>query len=335
MQFRRMPRSLTPAARRVPPTLSPAAKTRPQALTVWQQTGDWRLAAQVFGLSRATLFRWRRRYVAPDLSRLESRSRRPHRLRRSVIPAVVVRRIRALRQQYPRWGREKLRILLRREGIRLAANTIDRGLARLRTPRRLVEPPRLALSAHRRRPARSYAIRKPRDYAATAPGDLVQVDTLDVRPLPGVILKQFTAREVVSRWDVIEAYRRATSITATQFLATWQRRMPVPIRAIQVDGGSEFAAAFEQACQQQGIRLFVLPPRSPKLNGAVERANRTHTDEFYESYTGELDLPTLRTAQRQWEHPYNSIRPHQALGYWTPAEFLAHHLASRPPSHML
>ena len=150
-----------------------------------------------------------------------------------------------------------------------------------------------------------------------------------------MILKQFTAREVVSRWDVIEAYRRATSITATQFLATWQRRMPVPIRAIQVDGGSEFAAAFEQACQQQGIRLCGLPPRSPKLNGAVERANRTHTDEFYESYTGELDLPTLRTAQRQWEHPYNSIRPHQALGYWTPAEFLAHHLASRPPSHML
>ena len=134
MQFRRMPRSLTPAARRVPPTLSPAAKTRLQALTVWQQTGDWRLAAQVFGLSRATLFRWRRRYVVPDLSRLESRSRRPHRLRRSVIPAVVVRRIRALRQQYPRWGREKLRILLWREGIRLAANTIDRGLARLRTP---------------------------------------------------------------------------------------------------------------------------------------------------------------------------------------------------------
>lgn len=234
----------------------------------------------------------------------------------------------------PRWRREKLCILLRREGIRLAAKTIDRVLARLRATRLLVEPPRQAISAHRRRPTRSYAIRKPRDYAATAPGDLVQVDTLDVRPLPGVILKQFTARDVVSRWDVIEAYRRATSITATQFLATLQRRMPVPIRAIQVDGGSEVASAFEQACHQQGIRLFVLPPRSPKLNGAVERANRTHTEEFYESYTGDLDLPTLRAAQCEWEHTYNHIRPHQALGYLTPAEFLAHHAAHRPPSHM-
>jgi transposase InsO family protein len=223
---------------------------------------------------------------------------------------------------------------LRRDGITVSAKTIDRVLARLRATGQLVEPPRQAISASRRRGARPYAIRKPRAYAVTAPGDLVQVDTLEVRPLPGLILKQFTARDVISRWDVLETYRRATSVTATQFLTTRQRRMPVPIRAIQVDGGSEFAAAFEQACQQQGIRLFVLPPRSPKLNGAVERANRTHTEEFFESYAGEFDLPTLRAAHRDWEDTYNHIRPHQALGYLTPAEYLAHHLAHRPPSHM-
>ena len=114
------------------------------------------------------------------------------------------------------------------------------------------------------------------------PGDLVQVDTLDVRPLPGVILKQFTARDVVSRWDVVEVRTRATANTATDFLSTLQARMPFPVRAIQVDGGSEFQAGFEQACQERGLRLFVLPPRSPKLNGAVERAQRTHTEEFYE-----------------------------------------------------
>ena len=332
MQLRRLPRALTrlPSA----PELSLGARTRLQALMVWEQTGDWQLAAKVFGLSRATLFRWRRRYVATDLSRLESRSRRPRRLRRPQTPPAVLTRLRLLRQEYPRWGREKLRVLLRREGILVSAKTIDRVLARLRATGALVEPPRQAISAHRRRPARPHAIRKPRDYVIAVPGDLVQVDTLDVRPLPGLVLKQFTARDVVSRWDVVETYRRATSVTATQFLATLTRRMPLSIRAIQVDGGSEFAAAFEQACQQQGIRLFVLPPCSPKLNGAVERANRTHTEEFYESYTGELDLPTLRLAQRHWERIYNHIRPHQALGYLTPAEFLAHHAAQRPPSHM-
>jgi putative transposase len=186
---------------------------------------------------------------------------------------------------------------------------------------------RLAVSA------RPYAVRNPRDYGVTAPGDLVQVDTLDVRPRPGVTFKQFTAREVVSHWDRMETYRRTTSVPATHFLTTLQRRMPVPIRSIQVVGGSEFAA-FEQACQQQDIRLFVLSPRSPKLNGAVERANRTHTEEFYELYTGELDLSTVRSAQRKWEYTSNYIRPHHALGYLSPAEFLAHHAAHRPPSHM-
>lgn len=334
MQLRHVPYSFTAVSRLTPPALSPAARTRLQALTVWPHTGDWQLAAQVFTLSRATLFRWRRRYAATDLSRLESRSRRPRHVRQPQTPVAVITRLRLLRLQYPRWGREKLRILLRREGITLSAKTIDRVLARLRVTGQLVEPLRSALSAHRRRPARPYAIRKPRDYAIAAPGDLVQVDTLDVRPLPGLILKQFTARDVVSRWDVVETYRRATSVTATQFLTTLQRRMPIPIRAIQVDGGSEFAAAFEQACQHRGIRLFVLPPRSPKLNGAVERANRTHTEEFYDVYTGELDLPTLRTAQRVWEDTYNHIRPHQALAYLTPAEFLVHHAAHGPPSHM-
>ena len=75
---------------------------------------------------------------------------------------------------------------------------------------------------------------------------------------------------------------RATAASATMFLDTLLERMPFPVRALQVDGGSEFAADFEQACRQRQLWLFVLPPRSPKLNGAVERAQRTHTEEFYE-----------------------------------------------------
>ncbi|MBM3949738.1 MAG: transposase family protein, partial [SAR202 cluster bacterium] len=103
------------------------------------------------------------------------------------------------------------------------------------------------------------------------PGDLVQVDTLDLRPVPGVVLKHFTARDVVSRWDVLEVHTRATSTLAAQFLTTLQARLPFPLKAIQVDGGSEFAAVFEAACQRRGIRLFVLPPalsQAQRLRGA-------------------------------------------------------------------
>jgi len=98
----------------------------------------------------------------------------------------------------------------------------------------------------------------------------------------GVAFKQFTARDGISRWDVVYAHTRPTASTAAQFLDTLQHRMPFPIRALQVDGGSEFAAQFEQARQQRGLHLFVLPPRSPELNGAVGRANRTHSEEFYQ-----------------------------------------------------
>jgi hypothetical protein len=34
---------------------------------------------------------------------------------------------------------------------------------------------------------------------------------------------------------------------------------PFPVRAIQVDGGSEFMAEFEAACQAKDVALYVLP----------------------------------------------------------------------------
>ena len=82
------------------------------------------------------------------------------------------------------------------------------------------------------------------------PGDLVQMDTLDVRPFPGIVLKHFTARDVVARWNVIEVHTRATATTDAGFLDAIQNRMPLPVRDIQVDGGSEFQAGLETECQR-------------------------------------------------------------------------------------
>ena len=104
-------------------------------------------------------------------------------------------------------------------------------------------------------------------------------------------------------------------------------RMPFPIQGIQVDGGSEFMAEFETACQSQGIALYVLPPRSPKLNGRVERLNGTVRREFWECYEGEVDLPTVQAALQAWEVHYTTERPHQALGYATPHQHLGQQLS--------
>jgi transposase InsO family protein len=166
-------------------------------------------------------------------------------------------------------------------------------------------------------------LRKPTDHPVDQPGDLVQLDTMHLMPLPGVERRQFTAVDVVSRYGVLGVRSCATAGTARAFLADLQTRLPFPVNAIQVDGGSEFMAEFEQACQEAGIALFVLPPRSPKLNGRVERVNGTSRREFWELYDGDLELPPLQAALRAWEDAYNHRRPHQALGYQTPAEFLA------------
>ena len=80
--------------------------------------------------------------------------------------------------------------------------------------------PQTRSKSGKRRARRPYAIRKPRDWAVFEPGDLVQVDTLNVRVLPGVALKQFTARDIISKWDVVEARTTASSHTAKEFIST-------------------------------------------------------------------------------------------------------------------
>jgi transposase InsO family protein len=161
------------------------------------------------------------------------------------------------------------------------------------------------------------------------PGDLVALDTKQVCPARGVRFHHFSARDVVSRWDVVQAHPRADASNAVAFLQALLRRMPFPIRTVQVDGGSEFAAEFEQTCQTLGLPLFVLPPRSPKLNGHVERAHRTHNEEFYQVIPDRWNLPELNRQLLAWERTYNTFRPHQALAYATPLEFLQHHQKSK------
>ena len=303
--------------------LSREARVRLHWMDFYRRYRNVARTCRHFGISRQTFYRWQRRYDPQDLTSLEERSHCPRRRRHATWSSTFERKVLLLRLQFPRWGKDKLAVLLRQEELSLSTSMVGRILTHLKRQGRLVEPPRSGVPGSRRalRP-RPYAVRKPKQYAVSQPGDLVQVDTLDVRPIAGVVFKQFTARDVVSRWDVIQAHTRATAQTAAQFLDTLQHRMPFPIRALQVDGGSEFAAEFEQACQQRGLHLFVLPPRSPKLNGAVERANRTHTEEFYQVTPCSLEMKKLNRELRQWETIYNTVRPHQSLGYLTPQQFL-------------
>jgi transposase len=294
-----------------------------------RQGQNARLTCRHFGISPDTFYRWRRRYDPRRLESLEDdrRTRRPHRVRQPQTPLEVVGRIQALREQYPRWGKDKLVVLLRREGLGLSASTVGRVLQRLRARGALREP-RLGRRKSRGRP-RPHAQRLPAGYPIRRPGDLVQVDTLDVLVVANVRRKQFTARDMISRYDVVEVYSRATAQTATAFLDALVARMPFPIRALQIDGGSEFRGAFEGACVTRGLQLFVIPPRSPKLQSHVERAQRTHREEFYEVWPVQATLAEHRVQLQAWAHIYNTIRPHQHLHYRTPFEVCQQYTATR------
>ena len=148
---------------------------------------------------------------------------------------------------------------------------------------------------------------------------------MDVRPLSGIILKHFTAYDVTSKWHVLGICHQATATTAKHFLDDMKRRTSYQIKAIQVDGGSEFETVFEEECRDWGITLFVLWPHSSKLNGGVERANRTHAEEFYEITDITFELADLRPKLLERESICNIYRPHQAVDYFTPLQFLEHY----------
>jgi transposase InsO family protein len=322
------------------PRLSPKGQERFRMLSAWQALRRRGLtsseASLTLEVSRATLYRWSLRVRQEGLRGLENRSRRPIRCRRRSWGAALVARVQQLRETYPGWGKDPLTTLLGREGRTPSMSTVGRILGYLKQRGYLREPPRHGSRHRKHYVPRPFAIRKPHDYPVIAPGDLVQVDTMDVRPMPGLTLKHFTACDTISRWNELEVHSQSTSTTAANFLEGVLHRMPFPIKAIQVDGGSEFRAVFEQACQRRGVQLFVLPPYSPKLNGRVERAHRTHLEGFYDHYQGDLGLGPLNHALSRWQKTYNTVRPHRALDRRTPADYIrvCHpHLAPKP-SHM-
>ena len=282
------------------------------------------LTCRHFGIARQTFYRWQKRYDPRHLSSLQDRSSVPHKRRHRSWTTEQVLAVQGLREEYPCFGKNKLKVLLERVSITLSASTIGRILHYLKKSGKLQEPLR-RITSRRRAWKREYAVRKPREYQALLPGDIIQIDTMDIRPIPGVILKQVTTVDVVSRWSVPTIASNATATLAVKALDAAIARVPFVVRAIQIDGGSEFMAQFERRCKELGIKLFLLPPHSPKLNGRVERANRTYRDEFYNISDATPTVAGFKDALRRFEHHYNHIRPHQALGYLTPAEFLAKH----------
>jgi len=116
-----------------------------------------------FGISRATYYRWKKRYDPTRLNSLENRSKRPKNIRKPTWTWQLCEHIRELRDRHPAYGKAKLRVLMLREGITVSESTVGRVLKYLKH-RGVLKEPLKKYRAVRDPRKRTYAVRKPRDY---------------------------------------------------------------------------------------------------------------------------------------------------------------------------
>jgi transposase len=243
------------------PTVQQRLRQLKQVEALRKREAPWSEVQEVVGLSRASYYRWKGRLKEQGLTGLKPRSKRPQRLRGKVhwSPELLAQ-VEGLRKENPTWGRWPIWLSLRKAGYTLSERRVGRILAYLEGQGRIERVASFLARARRgksqRRAPRPYAQRRPPGYEVKAPGDLVQIDTLSVSLGPGEEVKHFCAVELSTRLAWAAVRWRATAQTAAGFLRELVDRSPFPIRAVQVDGGSEFMAAFEEGCQALGIRLF-------------------------------------------------------------------------------
>lgn len=92
--------------------------------------------------------------------------------------------------------------------------------------------------------------------------------------------------------------------------------------AIVLDNGPEFRGrALAAWSEQWGVRLEFIEPGKPVQNAYVESFNGRLRDECLNA-NWFTSLRDARQKIEQWRRDYNEQRPHSALGYLSPAEFV-------------
>ena len=281
-------------------TRDDAARRRLSWVKAWQIIGDAGAVCRRYGISRPTLRKWLRRYEAEGDAGLLERSRRPHHSPSQKTGEAQEARILELRRDR-RLGVKRIRNeLIRLDKLELSAATIHKVLVRhgvsVLSPRKRVR-------------------HKSKRYNRPVPGDRVQMDTCQIRPG----LYQFTAIDDCSRFLAASLAKRRLAAGTLAFLDRVLEEMPFAIQRLQTDRGTEFfAEAVQRRLMAEAIRFRPIRPRSPHLNGKVERVQRTMLEEFWA-----VTDPRAADIEQQlalWVHHYNWHRPHESLGGLAPIE---------------
>ena len=296
--------------------LSREAKLRLRWMDFYHRHADARLTCRHFGISPTTFYKWLKRFLERGLRGLESLSRAPRSSRVSALPWQTVDLNCSIRAGQPAWSKHKIAVILARDhGVTLSASTVGRILKRKGLYERKKSDKKSR--AAKRRAKRERAQPWMRD---AFPGSLVQVDTKHLRG-GGNRYYQFTAVDCFTRIAYCRVFRGGSSGSAQAFLHELLDYLPFPVMAIQTDNGAEYMKHFDAALEGFGITHYFSHPRCPQENTRVERKIQTTKQELW-AYRDGHDLEQLNEVTSEWNETYNDYRPHQALAYKTPREFL-------------
>jgi transposase InsO family protein len=133
-----------------------------------------------------------------------------------------------------------------------------------------------------------------------------------------------TIIDVVTKYAWCKVVSNLSSRSAKEALIEFVAQTKYPVREVQTDNGHEFLGGFDLYLESLNIPHNFIYPRSPKINGVVERFNRTLKDEFIsrcdELYT--QDRLGLDRKLTNWLIWYNTQRPHYSLKYMTPQSYM-------------
>jgi putative transposase len=126
------------------------------------------------------------------------------------------------------------------------------------------------------------------------------------------------------KFDFSLPYTRRDSHKTVDFFDKFRQVYPVrSLRLVQSDHGSEFLGEFERHLRNLELKQVFSYPRCPKINGCVERYQRTLQEEFVEIHQDLFhDLPRLLQHLAEYLVFYNCQRVHHALNWQTPMQFL-------------
>jgi len=305
------------------------AKERLKIIEFYEEFGE-KATRQAFGADRKLIHVWKRRLKHGDnqLQALIPESTRPIRTRTMNVDPRILEFIKDKRQKHPRIGKEKLKPLLDRycnsAGINsISESTIGKIIKRhklfyQKSGRTYHSPSskNTVYSLKRKKRQRVKHPPKHEDFGHLQADSLAQFSD-------GIRLYILSAIDSKLKFSFSACYSHLSSRAGKDFFGKLQTVYPLNIKSVQTDNGLEFLGEFEDYLKTQNIPHYFTYPRCPRINGCIERYNRTLREEFLNYHLDSIESPELLNLKlAEYLIFYNTERPHKSLGLKSPVDYL-------------